>query len=167
MITRICMTGDDIWKDWTQPILTSPTSYGTTSVSSGSGRPYNYCTSDKVLDGVHDSSVSGYHYWKSLANKVTGWWKWVLPYEIKISQIWFYNGKGSPLTKNAQFYADANKTIPLTDAFVAPNTEWGLIVLDVNNIITNTIYLDIRSSYSTTGITVGELKIVAKVRKEL
>jgi len=146
------------WVNWTQPVLTSATSFGVVTTVSNDGSQVEW----KALDGIASGSVSDAHFWSS-TSATSGWWKWVLPFKIKISQIKFYNATSTNnnYTKNAQFFADDAKKIPLGDAFVGINSPWAYNTILVNNVITDTIYFYALSSYNHY-ITIGELEITAK-----
>jgi len=146
------------WTTWAQPVLSSNTSFGTVTASTTDSSNSAW----KALDAIKSGTYSNGHFWATADGNTTGWWKWVLPYPIKISQIVFYNRAtgNNHYTKNAQFFADEAMTIPLGAAFVGVASNFGVSTIVVNNVVTDTIYFKVTSSYNeTTGI--GELEITA------
>ncbi|MCL2569776.1 MAG: hypothetical protein FWE16_01040 [Firmicutes bacterium] len=83
-------------------------------------------------------------------NATTGWIQVTLNYFIRITRIDFYNGTSTAnnRTRNAQFSTGAS-AIPLGSPFTAVNSDRARTIVHVNDIVTNTIRLNITSSYGT------------------
>ena len=148
------------WNPWTQPVLTSNTSYGVVTCSAESTT-----TGQKAFnasDGV--KSGTAYSHWVSDAS--TGWWQWKLPVKLKITKIVFYNRYGDNLNITGRFYTDSSKTIPIGNSFSPAATSWAAVTVydNAEGILTDTIYFDKTAGSQYNGI--GELEITATVLEE-
>lgn len=153
-----------VYANWTQPVLTSDTSYG---VVSSNGIREGQCQAYKALDGVKSGASNLMQGWISNVNSTAAFWKWQLPVKLKINSLTFYNIFGATTSPGnnvytAQFFADAAATIPLTEPFTAPPTYWASLKLAViHNSSTDIIYLKVLS-YQSGGLGMGELEITAE-----
>jgi len=152
------------WQDWTQPILTSNTSFGVVTASNYAPDCFPYL----AMDGILTANADG-HAWNT-DDSYTGWWQIKLPYSIRIYGITFTNG-GSPTSNvrniSGRFYADSAKTIPIGDAISTPSTNGyvtQIIGIPAEGIITDTIYFEKTGGRTYAGI--GELDITAKYAVE-
>jgi hypothetical protein len=146
------------WKyaPWTQPVLTSNTSYGEVTYSSVSGTANE--EGFNALDGVKSGTVSSQ--WVP-NNSSTGWWQWKLPVKLKIIKLVFYNRCGDNLNITGRFYTNSSKTVPIGNSFSPAATNWASVTVydNAEGIITDTIYFDKTSGDGYGGI--GELEITA------
>lgn len=95
------------------------------------------------------------------------WLSWKLAEPVLLKHITFKNNYSASeeRTKTAQFFADENMSVPLTNEFTAVNENGGISELDVNNITTDTIYCYLKEGYGIEGIVgVGEIEIQARKR---
>lgn len=143
------------WVTWAQPVLTSLTSHG---LVTSSGDYSDTRAAWNVSDGIKSGTNGGN--WIGTPASGPWWVQWKLPYKIKVSHIKFYNSY-TYRAKDIQFFADASRTIPLTPALVAPNTDWGTVESDVNGIVTDTIFFYQTTGYSEYG-RCGEIEITAQ-----
>ena len=126
---------------WTQPIATGATTAidgGNMIISSSNGTGY------LAYDGNSGDNLSYEAAWQPLAT--TGWLKLELPYNIKISSISIKNSytQRQNMGISGRFYINSNKTTSLGGSF-SLTTNNQISTISVNNIVTNTIYLDITS----------------------
>lgn len=144
----------DNWIPWTQPVLTSNTSFGTITYSAQSS-----ATGQKAfnaLDGIKSGSSNS----QWVSDSSTGWWKWVLPYKIKITKLVFYNRGIDNLNITGRFYTNSDKAIPIGNSFTPAATAWAsVIVYNGAGVVTNTLYFDKTAGSKYNGI--GELEITA------
>lgn len=144
------------YKDWTQPVLSSNTGYGTLT---SSGVNESQCQPYSALNGV----ASGAPYYKQgwISGSSTGWWKWELPTKLSISAIKFYNPYSSTsVATTGQFFIDEGVT-PLTESFSTANSSWASYNLTVvNDTPTDIIYFKMTGGGANGGI--GELTITAQ-----
>lgn len=139
-------------EDFVQPTFTSNTTLGNVSSSSMYMQEAPY----KALDNSKNQPSNT----NFLLGGPTGWWKWILPYKINVSQINFWNNQSANRSKLVRIWANEAKTIPLTVQFDAGG-EWELKSFVVNNVITNTIFVEhISANGGYSGI--GEIEITAK-----
>lgn len=136
----------EVWVSWTQPRLTSATSYGTVT-SDG-----NYYTSTAVawraFDSVKTTSGSWY-FW--CPGSTTAWLNWALPEGTKIkvkglkvrAPYYFENLGSSFYPFCGQFYTDSTKTTRIGDPFVLTTAQQELEITGIPSagIITSNIYL--------------------------
>lgn len=124
---------------WEQPILTSPTSYGTCTDSRNN-------TSEsqegwRALDGNSGTDFS--------PACEGGWWKWVVPDTLifKAGTSTIVVTSGNPATPmDIQFFADEAATKPLTNVITLPSTVGQVTTAQViNTEVTSTIYMTIAS----------------------
>ena len=144
------------YQDWTQPKLTSDTSYGTVTASSyrsSSQTPY------RALDGVKSGGGDVALGW--IIKESSGWWKWELPVKLSISSIKYYNTYASASSSvTGQFFLDEGVT-PLTDSFSTSSSSWASYVLpSVNTSPTNVIYFKKTAGNDFSGI--GEIEVTAR-----
>lgn len=145
---------------WSQPILTSDTSYGAvSSIGIREGQVQAY----KALDGVKSGTPSTMQGWVSNTNTVGAWWMWKVPVKLKINSIKFYNqhsGNNNNIF-TAQFFADQAATIPLSAPFTTLAGAYSVVdVPCIYDGITDCIYFKCLSITSN-NVGIGELKISA------
>lgn len=146
------LLGEVFTEDFVQPPFTSNSTLG--AVSSSSVYPPN--EPYKALD--KQRTVANTLFLLSIAS---GWWKWTMPYRIVISQINFWNSPSVNRSQLVRIWADESKTTPLSNQFDAGG-EFELTKINVNNVITDTIFIEhISSNGNQSGI--SELEIVAKL----
>lgn len=160
----------DQLKEWTQPVLTSNTSYGTVSASSRSTftPALDYY---KALDGKTSGGEGANTWWNADKYVRSGWWKWELPVTLKITSIKFYARGFNNAKITARFYTSEEKNTPMGDQFSC-NTVWQTIDIagiPVEGIKTNCIYVDIIDGGGAVGqsdgggyVGIGEIQITAK-----
>lgn len=149
---------DYTWAAWTQPALTSDTSFGTVTVSSTNADRPGY----KALDGIKNNSESC---WESEASAVSGWLKWELPCVLKISQIKLYNKYtgNTRLSKNVAAYADAEKTIPIGTQQTFPQEPYSLVTITPETpVITSVVYINMVDTYNLM-VGLSEIEITAEI----
>ncbi len=149
---------DYTWTAWTQPALTSDTSFGIVSVSSTNADRPGY----KALDGIKNTPESC---WESESNAVSGWLKWELPCVLKISQIKLYNKYtgNTRLSKNVAAYADAEKTIPIGTQQTFPQEPYSLVTITPETpVITSVVYINMIDTYNLM-LGLSEIEITAEV----
>jgi len=136
---------------WEQPTLTENVSLSGTVVASNSiteGQPYG------AFDGYVGTSsggiASGHPAAQWTGVGTSGWIEFNLSEYVEVSKIYFYNreSSGDHRAKNAYFTGTGG--VALGNPFVAVNQNFGLSIIDVPNVITNVIRLDITSTYDTT-----------------
>ena len=150
------------WVNWTQPILTSDNSYGIVSASSvspyGNSNPYTALDGNAASRGWATNGVS------------TGWWKWQLPHQIKITAMTYVgNGTGENKPNDTicygRFYTSDAMTTPIGDAISQPNAaDWvhiNITGIPEEGIITDCIYFD-KTAGSGEYAGIGELIITAQ-----
>lgn len=104
-------------QSWTQPVLTSNTSYGVASASSyytaDGGRPPYY-----ALDG---NTASNFRGWVASDGTTPQWWKWELPIKLRLSTVNVYNSViASDRAQNIRLYSDDGVT-PISDTVTLLN----------------------------------------------
>lgn len=122
---------------WTQPFLTSATSYGTVSDSRGNASEAGW----KAFD--NDSSTA------YVPGTGTAWMKWVLPIDVTFTPDsyirWTHRSNSETFNGTmCRFWADENATTRLTPDFTDPNVAYGTVDVPCSSIAdkvtTNTIY---------------------------
>ena len=145
---------------WSQPILTSDTSYGAVS---SIGIRESQTQAYKALDGVKSGTPSTMQGWVSNTNTVGAWWMWKVPVKLKINSIKFYNqhsGNNNNIF-TAQFFADQAATIPLSAPFTTLAGAYSVVdVPCIYDGITDCIYFKCLSITSN-NVGIGELEISA------
>lgn len=151
---------------WSRPNLTSDTSYGTlTKDSSLSILDGSYLY--KMFDGTVNTTS-----WGSSSGQVrfsgSGSIYWELPEDVKLKINTIHFTSGFSLLLNGQitgrFYADKEKTIPLTDEFSTDGSVWNTFDLPViapEDTRVTTLVLDIISVPNNYG-TIGEITFDAE-----
>ena len=159
-----------VYKDWTQPVLTSNTSYGVVSASSRS----TTSASDyfKALDGKTTGGEGAGTWWNAAYGVRSGWWRWDLPVTLKITAIKFYARGQNNAAITARFYTSADKSTPIGNQFSSNGTPWqsqDIAGIPAEGVKTRCVYLDIISGGGTgTGqgdngyVGVGEIQITAQ-----
>lgn len=162
----LLLGGGAVWLPWTQPILTSNTSYGTVSASSSSSGSEPY----KALNGVYSGTYTDTgQAWKPNSYSNTGWWMWQLPVKLLITAIDFYNApdSGNWTGQTSQLFTSSAMTNPIGNSFTfAYNNQWtkaSITGIPSTGITTNCIYYNKGGENSWNGI--GELIITAKYLK--
>lgn len=154
------------WAAWQQPVLTSDEDTSgivVTASSYGTGEnPY------KALDGVKSGTGTGSNakFWGSYG-EMTGWWKAVFPYKLKITGLVHYNryeGNTAAIRGiKGQFYADTNHSVAIGSIIDTPNTNWYATTVSgipSEGIITDTVLFQKNDDNLYSGI--GELEIIAR-----
>lgn len=150
----------DQWENWTQPVLTSNTSYGTVSASNRSSTTYDYY---KALDGKITGGKGAGTWWECGEYVSTGWWKWELPVTLKITAIKFYARGYNNANITARFYTSAEKTVAIGNQFSSNGTPWqsqDITGIPSGGVKTNCVYLEITGGSSYVGV--GEIQITAQ-----
>lgn len=146
-------------KPWTQPVLTSNSSYGTVSASTEASG----CEAFKALNGVYSGAVN--QSWHPTSYGHTGWWKWELPVYLLITGIDFYNAPddGNYTNQTSRLYTSSEMGTPIGDSFTFGwASGWSKVTIaniPPTGIVTNCIYYNKGGSDSYVGI--GELVITA------
>lgn len=150
----------DQWENWTQPVLTSNTSYGTVSASNRSSTTFDYY---KALDGKITGGEGAGTWWECGEYVSTGWWKWKLPVTLKITAIKFYARGYNNANITARFYTSAEKTVAIGNQFSSNGTPWqsqDITGIPSGGVKTNCVYLEITGGSSYVGV--GEIQITAQ-----
>lgn len=147
---------------WTQPTLTSNTSYG---IITGGG----YYTTDENRDYYHISDGNYTTSWGT-NNSSTGWFNWKFPQELIITGIKVYNRQHATVADytltGARFYTDSTKTTPIGDEFsiTTSGTAYEIVGIPSEGIQTKNLYFyKTGSAYSG----LGEIQITALVKTKL
>jgi len=152
-----------VWLPWTQPVLTSNTSYGTVSANAYYSSSYPWRAADGTIPVYAQENLC----WKihNSEGQYPGWWKWEFPFTLFISQLKFYGSVDydGNTDFNGRWYTDSTKSVPIGDAFSIGHNSQAPLITPANQsaqgYITNSIYLDATSG-NNGGI--GELVITAK-----
>jgi len=155
---------------WEQPLFDSnENDYGVITASGWSGSRQPYGAFDGWIGSVEGGNNAGYPAAQWTLNGTSGWIELKLKNTyLKITQIEFYNrssGSGDNWTRLAFFTGTGG--IPLGNRFTAKKESLGRSIIPVNNVITDTIRLNILSSYGSTYIGAGEIVITATEVDEL
>ena len=151
------------WLSWKQPKATanSTSIEGGTMVCSASSQYNSSYAPWKAMNG----GTSSTDIWCSTANTTKGWWQVKFPYKLKITALTFISSYTSTYgAKNCRFYTSSSKTTPIGNAFVGPSgsfVRYTITNIPAEGIVTDTIYLDITSVYST-GCGIGGIEITAQ-----
>ena len=159
---RVNLGGENVYKDWTQPVLTSNNSYGVIT-----GNSY-YSESDRnffrISDGKIPTANDGADNWGT-SNSSVGWWLWKLPVKLKITGIKIYNRSHTSAVDyqltGARFYTDDTKTTPIGEEFSITTSQgiYELTTIPEEGIVTDKIYF-YKTGNTYSGI--GELEITAQ-----
>lgn len=150
---------------WTQPILTSNTSYG--EVTSSANRSSSATQAEwHALDGLKPDPNDQYTYfgWNVGINY---FWQWKLPINIEITGLSLYNRATTGTTnysRTIQFYADEAQEINIGDTVTLVQDSTTLsTVQNITPVTTNTIRAYLLDTYNgTSGYGgIGELYITA------
>ena len=150
---------------WTQPILTSNTSYG--EVTSSANRSSSATQAEwHALDGLKPNPNDQYTYfgWNVGINY---FWQWKLPINIEITGLSLYNRATTGTTnysRTIQFYADEAQEINIGDTVTLAQDSTTLsTVQNITPVTTNTIRAYLLDTYNgTSGYGgIGELYITA------
>jgi hypothetical protein len=143
--------------NWQQPTFTSASnSHGT--ITGTFTDPYDaYKAFDSMLPTNPFAPLSEW----SLSG-TSGWVQLTLNYNIVVTEIIFVNGTSTVdnRTRNANFTGTGG--VALGSPFTAVNSNLGMTVIPVNNVVTNTIRLNVTSSYGS-WIGASEIKIIGCV----
>lgn len=156
-----------VYNDWTQPILTSNTSYGTITCSGyygghGDGERYPW----HISDGQWGSQSVNIEWGTDNSN--VGWVNWKLPVTLKILGITIHN-RVHPTNLDytltgARLYTNDSRTTPIGEefSFTSSGGSHTLTTIPSSGIITDNIYFyKTGSTYSG----VGEIVITAQERQ--
>ena len=150
---------------WTQPILTSNTSYG--EVTSSANRSSSATQAEwHALDGLKPDPNDQYTYFGWNAG-INYFWQWKLPINIEITGLSLYNRATTGTTnysRTIQFYADENQTIEIgSEVTLAQDSTTLSTVQNITPVTTNTIRAYLLDTYnSTSGYGgIGELYVTA------
>ena len=136
---------------WQQPSLLNNVSlYGTVTASNNITDRQPYGAFDGYVGTVSGGTTSNHPATQWTATGTSGWIEFNLMEYVNISKIYFYNRESDAnhRTKNAYFTGTGG--VALGNPFVGVNENFGLSIIDVPNVITNVIRLDITSSHDTT-----------------
>lgn len=139
---------------WTQPVLTSNSSYGTLTGNELS--PYYLY---KISDGVDDDI----DYCWDIGARTSGYLNWALPVTLRITGIQVSWRSGDRPNGNVSIYADSNKITQIGDTTSHDSTHKLVQVQNIpsEGIVTNNLYIEINSSQDYPGI--DEIYITATV----
>jgi len=145
---------------WRQPIYTSNNTivgggnYGQIETSGSLPLRPGWGAFDGWMGDVRSANVAGCQWTKQARS---GWIELRLGYVITVHSIEFRNrySTSNGRTRNARFWTGHPDDFgqPLGPAFEARNTNGGSTIIQVGGIRTSTIHLEIRSSWTPTGIT--------------
>lgn len=156
-----------VWLPFTIPSFTGYTTLGTVSASTY----YEYSNSYawRALDGNYGPPGTyspGESYGWKVHTYSTAWWKWVLPYKLRIRSLWLASSADYDNNTNfaGRFYTSDAKTTPIGDSIdVGYNKQWVIFTpANQTTVITDTIYFDMTSS---TNGGIGELFLDADYLK--
>lgn len=162
-LCQLYNAGSLIWKnpsiitydDFVYPKMTDNFSYGILNASDSAADSYLAFDSDNI--NSYMASTPG-----------PQWILWTLPHDILVKEITFKNAYSleGERSKTVQFFADESMSVPLTEEFIAKNSDGGETVIEVPAIKTNKIYCYIKDGYGENNIVgVGEIKILGRTKK--
>lgn len=131
------------YTNWTQPIMTSNTTYGTLTasvVNSGSG-----------VYQAFDKNTSS---WWEAKTGTAEWLNWKLPVTLKITGIKIRVRTGNKPNITCRCYTDSSKKTPIGDSITTTTAGQEIAVANIpsSGIITNNIYFDCSSTQDYMGI---------------
>jgi len=128
---------------WDQPNFASNSN--THGVVSASGQHQNEAPWRAFNGTTNGGSGGNGDNWSVRATN--GWLQLRLHSYVMVHQIEFFNGVSgaSNRTRDARFTGRGG--VPLGQSFTAPNRDFARVVVEINNVITNVIQLNISSSY--------------------
>lgn len=147
--------------DWTAPTWhdSNSNSWGSVTASGSTTTRQPYGAFDGWIGDVNLGADAHYHACQWSVKATSGYIELNLNQYVYISEIHFYNRQsgGMGFTKNAYFTGSGGTA--LGSSFTALGESFGLSVIDVNDVYTNKIRLNITSSYGTY-IGAGEIVII-------
>lgn len=151
---------DNDW--WWQSDLTSNTNYnyGKTTASSNYPGREPYGAFDGWIGSVADGSPT-YPAAQWTANATSGWLELKIDEFVKVSKIYFYNRVSSTNEYTKDAYFTGIDDVPLGTSFEGVAADCGVSVIEVSDVVTNIIKLNISSSHGTSYVGANEIRIVA------
>lgn len=162
-ISQLYSAGKLIWTNpntvgytaFISPKMLDNFSYGCLNASNSAGDCFKLFDTDNVNSYV--STEAG-----------PQWLLWILPHEILVKEITFknaYSAEGNR-SKTVQFFADEERTIPITEEFLAINADGGVSEITALNVKTDKIYCYIKDSYGSNDLAgIGEIQIRGRTKQ--
>ena len=152
-----CMIGYGM-DDWSAPVMTSNTTpFGMIVVSEEQTDREGW----RVMDGLQGSGNG----W--LVNNTTATWEYIIPYEIVVESIDFYNQTSGVNNHSKDIDIWVDNSANVVASFTAVNKDYGHSHVDISEPIAGkSIGLTIKNSYGT-AVGANEIKINAKYKNYL